>query len=316
MTKLLPPNDYLLDRAGASSEINRLLAPQLKMLETMVDFGTNAIVSTFHTTSEKRMTEIVAIAVLLKQVVKHLDAVHVLLSQGCDFEAAARALFEAHISLEWILYRDDSTEERAVYYYVASLRKERNWVLRVIPGTPEYERFSQAFQVLGDDIRDEIPHDLASLNLQLQEIDRILNQQEFATANQALQHAEQQRKFNWYSPLGVSSFRTMCQEVGKLDQYEVFYSAMSRSIHAHDLKGHVEFQAGGKLSFHPIRDLNHINKYISTCASWALSSYRTIIRRYRPGALDHFGKTYAEHWQQAMKSIPNITTEAGQTKQI
>ncbi len=110
------------------------------------------------------------------------------------------------------------------------------WARRSQPGSPEAVAFAASAP------------DLASLsNLdkegekQIAEIDRVLSQPIFQSANKDFDERVQKRRREvaWYVPLGMPTFGAVTKAVGKSAEYIVFYASLSGIMHSSDYFPHI-----------------------------------------------------------------------------
>ena len=137
----------ILDRVKVESDVKEHFPQALTLLAGVVDYGTHLIVRVFNS-SERKIVDLIVIGVLLKQIVLLADAIQLLVSKGA-IQAAfldARVALEASLSIDWIL-KDDS-ETKAKHFYVANLRRERLWALRLVDDTPERKAFSHVIDFM------------------------------------------------------------------------------------------------------------------------------------------------------------------------
>jgi len=144
----------IIDRERHEKDAQTYLSKHTELLIDFINYG-SSLIPRVYDSSNKKLEDIVVIAVLLKQVVAMIDAVEVLISKGAvsTSHLQARAAFEASLYIDWILQGD--SEKKAKYYYVANLRNQRLWALRFKTGTPEEKIFSKAFE----DLEKYIQHD-------------------------------------------------------------------------------------------------------------------------------------------------------------
>ena len=257
--------------------------------------------------ARKKMEEIVVCGVLLKQVVAMVDAAEVLLSAGCGHASflPARTAFEASIYIDWIF--DGDGERRATRYIVANYRDERLWAGRAIPGTLEEAAFSKISQTLWVDIHTNRPSLATEAAALLTEIDRILAQPHLALIDQEFSIARGKRKRDpeWYELDGLQSIRQVAEKVGRLPEYEFFYSKGSQVTHTGTYKDHIRF-ADGQVRFKPMRHLADINMLLNFVVSVCLGVYKGVLTRYRPGELNALSKKYLEDWRDPFKNIVSV----------
>jgi hypothetical protein len=248
------PFKPLLDRDAVIADVRSAYAAQLELLKEVTNYGTNLIPRSFGS-SEKALKDVIVIGTLLRQVVAMLDAVEVLTSNGAVYAAGlqARTLFEASAYLEWILKQE--SEKRAYYYHVHNLRRDRRWALRMQPGSPEANAIPAAVRDLST-FKD--PSTLQQSKETVDRINVILAQPEFVEINKAFDKcAPDPAKFDrpWHYPLGKRSIGAVISDLGRTDEYTVFYATWSEVTHSSHHGKHVTF-GDGIVTFKTIRELS------------------------------------------------------------
>ena len=142
------PYKEILDREQYKVDLEKNFSEILETIRDIVNYGTNLIIRCF-TTGNRELKDAIILGVLLRQAVSMLDAIEILLSNGSTYPAnlQCRALFEVSLYIEWVL--DENTEERAMFFYVSNIRKNRTWALRTQSGTPENKALEKTMKPLG-----------------------------------------------------------------------------------------------------------------------------------------------------------------------
>ena len=296
----------ILNREEAHALVTVHYEKQTALLRDLADYGSNLVVRAFES-STKKMAEVVVCGVLLKQVVAMIDATEVLLSAGCGLAAflPARAAFEASIYADWILKED--SERRATRYVVGNYRDERLWATRAIPGTIEEQAMTRVTELLGYNLHAKRPEVAPEAAKRLAEINRILEQQDLKNIDQEYDKARGKRPRDpeWYQLDGLASIRQVAERVGRLPEYEFFYSRGSQVTHTGSYKDHVRF-VSQQIRFVPIRHLADVNMLLNFTCSIAIGAYQKIVERYRPGEIPAFSKKYIEDWRDPYQNIQGL----------
>ena len=246
----VPESEFkpLLDRDKAAADVREHLGPWTGLMHDLTNYGSNLIPRCYNS-SEKQLKDALILGVLLRQVVAMLDGVQILLSSGATHAAhlELRALFEASVYIEWMLARD--SEEKATYYYVHDLRRQRLWATRLQPGSPERNEFTPMMNKWGVDVSQ-----YGKMNDErMSEIDRVLSEPQLAAVNKDFEkHRREKHDAAWYVPLGQRNFRRMVRTLGKEALYMFIYSGASEVMHASSYGHHVRFSKG-EITFRPIR---------------------------------------------------------------
>lgn len=302
------PNDSILNRDEAAGNAQLHYRKQLDLLVDLSNYGSNLVLRAFNS-SQRQMADIVLCGVLLKQVVAMLDATEVMLTAGCGNAAhlPARTAFEASVYIDWILVGD--SELKAKRYAVSNYRDQRDWARRATPGSPEAEQLNALLEPYQIDVHAKHPELAASAAATLAEADRVLGQPSLAPVDKEFSDARGRKKHDvdWYHLDGINSLRHLSEKVGRLPEYEMFYSRGSQIMHTGTYKDHVIFTKGA-MKFKPIRNLEDVGPLVSfVCSSVGIATYRKILSRYRPAELAAFGRKYLEDWRDPVLNVPRVT---------
>lgn len=297
----------LLDREKHKADFQQHFSSQANVLTDMVNYG-SWLIPRAYDSSNKKLEDVIAVGVLLKQVVAMIDAVQILVSNGAVYPAflQARAAFEASLYVDWIL--KGQAYEKAKYYYVSNLRNERLWALRIIGGTPEHHEFASEIQDLAPYVNFERLGIQQVANNRLSEIDRILNQTSFKPIDDEFEALKNKRKREayWYQPFKPSSLGRIAKEVGRYGEYVYFYERGSKATHAASYRNHVQFSQAGACVFEPIRNLSEIDNLLKFAMWTIIHTYKSIIVQYRAGELQDFIRKYKNDWQLSFLNIPSV----------
>jgi len=299
----------ILDRGKHELDAKQHFSKHIDLLVDLVNYGTN-LVRRAYDSSNKKLEDVIVIGVLLKHVISMIDAVEVLISKGAVSAAhlPARAAFEASLYIDWILKGE--SEKKAKYYYVSNLRHQRLWALRLKTGTLEKETFSEALKHIEKYIKTADIEALAKqADGEFNKIDALLSNpgwNEISDEFEKKKNKKTNAECDWYRLLGVSSIRQLAKGVGRLGEYEIFYSRCSEVMHGASYRDHVQF-AKGRVTFEPIRQLKDINPVLRLISLAAISSYKSILEVYRYEELTHFARKYQEEWRDAFLNIPSVS---------
>lgn len=300
------PLKGILDRSESESNATKHFAEQTALLSDLANYGSNLIMRAFNS-SERGLADVVACGVLLKQVVAMIDATSTLVASG-DAHAAqltARAAFEASIYLDWILFSD--TQAKATAYVVSNYREERLWANRAIHGTSEEEVFSTLAKSVGLDIHARHPSLSEAAVQQLARVNQVLSQPEFADVDKKFTAAKGRRKYDvdWTAVCGAKSIRHIAEQVGRLAEYEFFYSRGSQVTHSARFKDHVTFEPN-QVHFIPIRNLRDIDSLLNFVVSTAMRAYQHTLAYFRPRELPAFARKYSADWRMPFLTVKKV----------
>jgi hypothetical protein len=282
---------------------------QMAFLRDLTNYGSNLVIRSFGS-SPKKMADIVLCGVLLKQIVAMLDAAEELLSAGCCHAAflPARAAFEASIYADWIMISD--SERRATRFVVRNYRDERLWANRAIPDTDQAKAFRELTAGLGVDVNANRPTLSSEATALLDEVNRILAQPELAVIDAEFNEARQKRKrdVEWYQLDGLGSIRDVARAVGRLPEYELFYSKGSQIAHTGSYKDHVRF-SNEHLKLLPVRHLKDVNDLLNILGSVGIGTFRKFLDRYRPDEVPAYIQKYRDDWRDPYLGAPQLKSE-------
>jgi hypothetical protein len=182
--------------------------------------------------------------------------------------------------------------------------------LRLKTGTPEKEVFSKTFRHLEkymkttglEDIEKQAEEGLAKIDSLLAgnglnevnlEFDKKKNRKTGAEAY-------------WYKMLGVTSIRQLAEGVGRLGEYDLFYSRSSEVMHAASYTDHIQF-GKGIVSFEPVRQLKDMHNLLRFITLVAIQTFVSVLKHYRRGELSHFRRKYMGDWREAFLDIPAVS---------
>ena len=300
------PLPSILNSDEAKEDIEKHFADQVKLFRDLTAYGTNLIIRAFDS-SKKDLSDIVVCGVLLKHIVAMLDAVEILLTNGMVIAAflPSRSAFEASIYLDWILFSDK--EKKAKCYIVANLRNGQQWASRAIEGTTEEQAFNETVKSLNLNLHELDPNLASDARLHLAEIKRILAQPNFSEVNADFDRVKGTKIYDpeWYKVVGAKSIRNVAKSVGRLPEYELFYTKGSKISHAASYNDHIRFNKG-KISFKTIRNLENVDQLVRFAAGTAIISFRNIIGYYRASELDSFKIKYSTEWRKAWLSVRSV----------
>jgi len=142
----------------------------------------------------------------------------------------------------------------------------------------------------------------------LAQIEAKFTEPRFAAVNAAFEVLKKKRghEVAWHTPLSITSVRALARKIGRLHEYEVFYSQYSESMHGARYKNH--FTVGkAAIALPPIRNLDGFSTKFSIVANVVLSAYKQVLATYRPGQLDEFDRKYFTLWRDAFLNAPQVT---------
>lgn len=306
----IPEKEYksILDREKNIKDFNDNFSDAQKLLIDIVNYGTNLIPRCFVSSSRKQ-ADAILLGVLLKQIVTMLDSAEVLISNGCIYPSKlqTRALFEASIYIDFILKSE--TEKKALYYYVSNLRIDRLWALRTMGESPDQEIFDSILLNMGKDMleKSRAKYDLGKL--EYDSINDLLSKDIFKEIDEEFDKYKKDNKLkfepNWYNLFKYKSIRAIAQDLGRIHEYEFFYSMASDVTHTSRYKDHIRTE-NGKIIFKRIRSLEGIKGELNILIATTLKTYGLILEKYRPGEIQNFKRKYINEWREIFFKTPSV----------
>jgi hypothetical protein len=297
------PHKGLLNDESATAFASEQLKPWTNLLRDLANYGSHLIPRAF-SSSGKTLGDAVVIGILLRQLVAMIDAIEILLCRSAVHAATLqlRAMFEASVYIDWMLAGD--RENKAAYYYVHNLLRNRLWAMRMQSGTPESSSFKGIMNKASLPVDETLGDEGKS---QVQEIDRVLSQPRFVAVRDEFRDWKKRngRRPAWYSPLGVADLRSMARNVNKEPLYVIVYGSGSEVMHASNYGQHVRIQSE-RITFYSIRHPKRFSTTVRLTATIAIDIFMKILHEYREGECSRFGQKYVEKWQQAFMNVPQL----------
>ena len=154
-----------------------------------------------------------------------LDSVEVLLSHAAVLGAAAplRCLYEAMLSVEWMLEADSTI--RAKRFYVQNLRSEQTSLNRCVSGTDENAAFSHVFDAVHG-LESRVAPREQEMKDRIHEIEQFLNSPTYKAINSEFNQARGKMPYDadWFKlGDGPKSIRSIADKLGNgaLAEYDV-----------------------------------------------------------------------------------------------
>lgn len=298
----------MLDRTLFRTQISDSFAPQINLLEQLVNYGTNLIIRCFNS-SKRGIPDTVALVSFLKHAVTSLDAIHILSKEGATLACFPhiRSIFEIELYLKWIFATD--YEVRATAYFVWNLRQERFWLRCYLHGTPEHAAHTNHMKDAPGG-PPQVPHEQQEIQTAIDKINGKLNCPETAHVNSLFdqQASNSGKDVEWYRPSGPTSIRDMAKRLGDEALYKVFYSQYSQATHGLSIGHQLHFDAKtGAIVFDHIRTLKSLDLVFQMTATHAIRVFNLCLKYFRPGELEAFSRKYNAEWKNPHRSIPIVS---------
>ena len=306
------PHKEILDREIFRIRISESFAPQLELLEQMVNYGTNLIPRCFDS-SGKKWPDIVCIGSFFKHAVGALDAIHLLVREGSTTacEAHIRSVFEINLYLEWIFQAD--YEKRGVAYSVWNIRKKRYWNCCGIEGTAEHKAHQKHMQHLKTGgVSKRFSQE--ELKAAIEKNDECLRHPELADVNALFDKSKETmgREVDWYVPFGANNLREIAIKLKKEGQYKIFFSRLSEATHGKTLEHQLYYSLReGKIHFDHLRTLDRVDDVLRMTFPQAKNLFQKVIERYCKDEKDAFQRKFQNEWREAYRRIPRVSKQEG-----
>lgn len=297
---------YILDRDKNKKDFDENFKDLQNLLINITNYGSKLIPRCFKY-SNRKIEDIILLGVLLRQIVAMLDSCELLISNASLYTShlPMRALFEASVYIDFILR--DETHKKSKYYYVSDLRHKLVWALRAAGKSADQVEIEKTMNEINENFTFSNHKFKEEGERQINEIRRILSLDIYKSINNEFDLYKKKISYEpaWYRPLKFSSFRKIAIEVGRLAQYELFYSKTSDIIHTSNYSDHIKI-TDEKVIFERIRQLEGIKTLSTIVITIGLNVYRKIIGHYRPQELENFSKKYIEEWRDIFRNIKDV----------
>lgn len=295
----------ILDREYAD-KMTPHFKDSITLLNDVLDYG-SFLLPRVYVSSPRDVKATCLIFVQFRQFLAHLDAVAVLSIAGNCISPILqlRSLLEIDLAMDWILKTD--TEAKINHLWVSNIRRRKQWQSIPIPGTPEAARRA--------DVASKIPltdAQLDEIRNEIRQLDGILAQPEFSTINAKFETDYATRGFDrpWYEVYGTSQPRTtirkIADDVGRLREYQDFYSSFSGVAHGGDMWKNILF-GGDTVWVNPIREPQDIPRTTKFAVTVAFRVFRRLLEQYRPGEVESFFRKYVNEWRQRFFKEYSVT---------
>ena len=211
--------------------------------------------------------------------------------------------------IDWILKGD--SEKKTYYYYVAHKRNERMLAkahLEYAAGEKKLAR--QMWGNVADDIITNNKKMISMAEETLKTAEAVLGTDACRGIDKKFDRKKRKQRHDpqWYQLLGIKNIRSLAFELGRQLDYEAIYPFSSTIIHAGNYRNHIRF-ADGRIEFEPIRHLEHMKTLVNVTVPVLLHTYRSILRRYRPGEVENLKRKYIGQWRKPFLETPEVTYE-------
>lgn len=291
------PFPPLLDRLTAITHSKRY-AEQLHLVEDLVNFG-SSLMPRLIPGESKNPTDAILVFHLVREVIVQIDALQVLMANGClpGSASVCRSLVEKQHLCLWALSND--MEQKMQHLFVGGLRSSRARSKAALTGHKEND-------ALGNLRSDLAKTDLPKLAAQeVQKLDLRLKASDVAGIDAAFERLLRQNKYEppWTMVycLGRSqnahkgSARKIAEEIGKLAEYQVYYTDYSSGTHGQDILSSFAIR-DGHIDVSNIRDGSDFVTALHLAINSAVELYKALLEHYLPSEVTAFCNKYITDW--------------------
>ena len=245
-----------------------------------------------------------------RHLLEMLDSVAIQIAECAPTPAALqlRAMFEALLTIEYMVQDKSKTRERAMAYLYKVELKRRRFYLSQDPGTPEGASL-QKF-IAGDPYSKEWKgQNPAKIAERIAEIDKMLQIPELqAVAAEYRTMRKKTRDPQWYSLFGgPANIAELAEILKRGASYRILYGEWSERTHSADAIDRIlTHDASGRVYARSLRDVSELNAAIDFAVTFSLEASRLVARHYFPAEETDFAKWYAKEISPAWKKIPKV----------
>lgn len=221
--------------------------------------------------------------VLFHHVIEMSDGILVLFAASCCEPALAllRSLFEAFISMEFILISKDEVEysrRTRSWAYMERRKDMKKYALL----DPDLQNRSSIHEIVKQDLEKLGP--LPDVKGIIQEMERNLKSGEMAEI--AEEHMKRPKASEWYQLFkGPNDRRQLAKKVGREDYYKLLYTDWSRTAHAGDPSRYILGRRGDKFAVRSLRSCKNLYHYATLKCFFLIGAMDLMIKRFRPAEL-------------------------------
>ncbi len=287
----------LLDRESAISSLQKY-SVQLELLEDLVNFG-SGLMPRLVPDGAETPTDALLVYHLVREVIVQIDTLQILLANGCVPGAASvcRSLVEKHHLCLWSLSAD--LEKKMQHLFVGGLRSERQRSRAALSGHKE------------NDALGLLKHQLAQTHIprlaaqKAQAINARLKLPDIAAIDSAFDKLAAKVGYDpsWTAVYCSNrdqnkhkgSARRIAEEIGRLPEYQIYYTDYSTGTHGQDLLSSIAIR-DGHIDVSNIRDGHDFETVCFLATNSALELYKALLEHYLPDEVGAFCNKAIKDW--------------------
>jgi hypothetical protein len=311
------PNVHVLyDPPFARAQVAEHFEPWLAVGREVLTYGADLLLRALGSAGES-VPDLVIIGGLFRQALMASDGCLLSLEGGGVQQAFlhARGLTEASLSVQWVLHQDRNRWARQ--YYVSTIRQNRMWQLRALPGTPEASKSEAVWKQYGASPSEAV-FDLDEVKRAVKESDDLLRHPEYRDINgwfeqYGLKGKPPKQRFqepNWYQPGsgGATSIGDMARKLGRGAEYDSMYKYFSYFAHGSLADNHFKVR-DGRVTIEPMRYLKQFSQAFNLTFVDLAQVCRWITATYRPEELNDYVQRYRREWSPRLMDFVNVNID-------
>jgi hypothetical protein len=290
MTHESQSHEALLDREHTEASVQRIFGSALNVLRELIDEATHLQVRALKT-SQRETFDVVLLGTLFPRIMKLLDTIEILSRAGQAYGArpSLRSLIEGAWGIEWMVHAD--FERRGRQYYVVELRDRIGENEAFTPGTKAYQRMAEdvSSERLRELLRGTNGEGIASSEIR-RIWDHINSEPELLVISQEIdRQGKSPPNVRWFQLFdGPSDYRKLARSLGRGDEYQFSYQALSHAVHGTLAQDHVWIEKRGLARMQPIRAIQGVTEILDLTWALALRIYSLVLTHYRPEEIPAF----------------------------
>ena len=308
-----PNVDPILDPKYAGAVAAKHFSAQLSTARDLAGYWSNLLKRCFASADKSSVQDLVLILGFFRNGLKAFDGCLVCLDVGAVGAAqfAIRSLWEAELFAKWILSNDRLRWSRQAY--VADLRIEREWALRVVEGTAQSSSHEASWrETFGKEAPSASPEVRSAAPARIKELNQMLTRPVYAEIYGWFDSFRGSRPFepDWYKP-GPDAPKTvgeMTKKLGRSAEYAMLYSLLS--YHTHSTRPSAGFRVlqDGHVVVEPIRAFRDFGHSLTLATTLALRFLWLFTETYRSGEAETLRNQH-KAWREGLQLPPIVEGE-------
>ncbi len=280
---------------------------QIALGKELMQFGADLLLRSLSSAPDDAANHSV-LAVLFRQGLVALDAVMIALEEAAV--PASQVHLRVQMETRWgLIYALRDPGKWGRHIYVSSLREQRLWAARLVPGTPEFDTYEDSRRMIEAGGGQSTKGDNRDF---IDAIDAILTRPENASINAEFKRLEAKWRHPapWFFDVNVAqasrirSVGGLARAVGCKGEYDTLYRHSSYYVHGGFTGTSLRYEDQGVM-ISAIRSPEGWRQAFLLSVSLAIDSFRRVIEHYRPGETQSFSSRYVQHWRSIIQKTPD-----------